>query len=114
MTNCLFCKIIAGELPAEIVYQDETVLAFKDTNPQAPVHFLIIPKKHIRSLAEAEVDDEGVLGHLQHVAAQLAEKEGHASVGFRTIINTNAGAGQTVFHIHLHLLAGRMLQWPPG
>jgi histidine triad (HIT) family protein len=114
MSDCLFCKIIAGEIPADIVYQDDTALAFKDINPQAPVHFLVIPKKHIATLADAEDDDELLLGHLLRVVTKLAEKEGYTEPGFRTVVNTNAGAGQTVFHIHVHLLAGRPFQWPPG
>ena len=115
MTNptCLFCKILSGQLPARSVYEDASCIAFHDINPQAPVHLLIIPRKHFASAAEAEVGDEQVLGHLHRVAAQLAA-ELHLTGGYRVVMNTGPGAGQSVFHVHLHLLGGRPFRWPPG
>lgn len=111
---CLFCKIIAGEIPAKIVYQDDRLVAIEDINPAAPLHLLLIPRKHIASvLGLAEVDDQ-LVGHLFRVAAEIARERGVAEDGFRIVANTNGGAGQSVFHIHFHLLAGRHLQWPPG
>jgi len=113
MTNdCLFCRIIAKEIPAKIVAENEQCLAFRDINPKAPVHILVIPRQHIPSLND--VKDPAVIGHMHLLAAQLAKTEGLAERGYRTIINTNADAGQTVFHIHLHLLGGRRMDWPPG
>ncbi|MFN0085721.1 MAG: histidine triad nucleotide-binding protein [Blastocatellia bacterium] len=112
--NCLFCRIIAGEIPATKVYEDERALAFRDINPQAPTHILIIPNKHIESLSEASDEDEATLGHMQRVAAKLARDEGLTGRGYRTVVNTGTDAGQTVFHIHVHLLGGRMMGWPPG
>lgn len=112
--DCIFCKIVAGEIPARKVYEDELSVAFLDINPQAPTHALVIPRAHIASLNDASESDEGVLGHLLRVAARLAGEEGHAEAGYRTVINTGAQAGQTVFHIHVHLLGGRALKWPPG
>lgn len=114
MSSCLFCKIVAGEIPAAIVYQDDTVLAFKDINPQAPLHVLIIPRRHIASLNDLAAGDDAVVGEMVRRAAWLAAEHGYAERGFRTVFNTNRDAGQTVFHIHLHLLAGRGLTWPPG
>ena len=113
MASCLFCKILAGEMAAKIVYQDESCIAFRDINPQAPVHLLLIPRKHFASAAEAEEADETVLGHLHRVAAQLAQQH-DLTDGYRTVVNTGSGAGQSVFHLHLHLLGGRPLRWPPG
>jgi len=113
MSDCLFCKIIAGEIPAKKVFEDERVFAFDDINPQAPTHVLIVPKKHIRGLKEAEKEDEGVLGHSLLVAAQIARQRGIED-GYRTVYNVGARAGQSVFHLHLHLLGGRDLRWPPG
>ncbi len=113
MASCLFCKILAGEMAAKLVYQDESCIAFQDINPQAPVHLLLIPRKHFSSAAEAEPADETVMGHLHRVAAQLAEQNGITD-GYRTVVNTGSGAGQSVFHLHLHLLGGRPLRWPPG
>lgn len=111
---CLFCKIIAGEIPAKIVYQDDRMVAIEDINPAAPLHLLLIPRKHIDSvLGLAEADDQ-LVGHLFRVAAEIARQRGVAAEGFRVVTNTNAAAGQSVFHIHFHLLAGRHLQWPPG
>jgi len=109
----VFKKIIDGELPADIVYQDEHCLAFRDVSPQAPTHVLIIPRKEIRSLADVDNDDRGLLGHLFWVARVVAEQLG-LDDGFRTVINAGADGGQSVDHLHIHLLGGRRLQWPPG
>lgn len=113
--NCIFCQIVAGGIPAQIVYRDERAVAFRDLNPQAPVHVLIIPRAHVASLSEAATqDDSATLGHLLRVAARVAAQENLSESGFRTVINNGAGAGQTVFHLHLHVLGGRALAWPPG
>ncbi len=112
--DCIFCKIVAGAIPAAKVYEDERAVAFRDINPQAPTHALVIPRKHVASLNEATEDDRDLLGHLLLVAARVARSEGHAEGGYRTVINTGPGAGQTVFHIHVHVLGGRGLKWPPG
>jgi histidine triad (HIT) family protein len=114
MVDCLFCKILKGQIPASIVYEDERLIAFKDINPQAPLHALIVPKRHIASLNELTAEDDALVGEMVRRAAALANQQGYAERGFRTVFNTNAEAGQTVFHIHLHLLAGRGLTWPPG
>ena len=114
MTDCLFCRIANHEIPASIVYEDERVLAFNDINPQAPTHVLVIPKRHIASLNEVGVEDDQILGELVRRAAAIAKDRGLAAGGFRTVFNTNRDAGQTVFHIHLHLLGGRSMTWPPG
>ena len=114
MDSCLFCSIIRGELHSEVIYQDELSVAFRDINPQAPVHVLIVPREHVVSLAEATAEDERLLGHLLRVATALAEKEGILTRGYRTVINTNKEAGQSVYHIHVHLLGGRYMGWPPG
>lgn len=111
--SCLFCKILAGQIPAKIAYEDESCLGFHDINPQAPVHILLIPRKHFASADEAEKADEAVLGHLHRVAAQLA-RQMNLTGGYRVVMNTGAAAGQTVFHAHLHLLGGRPMHWPPG
>jgi histidine triad (HIT) family protein len=111
--DCLFCKIATKKIPSKIVYEDEDVFAFEDIGPQAPMHVLIIPRKHLASLAEAGADDQAILGKIQLVAAELARKLGLRD-GYRTVINSGAGAGQTVFHLHLHLLGGRAFHWPPG
>ena len=113
-TRCLFCRIVRKEIPARVVYDDATALAFEDINPQAPTHILVIPKKHLASLSEAESEDEPVLGHLQRVAAELARDRGIDKGGYRTVVNNGAGAGQSVLHVHLHLLGGRSFAWPPG
>lgn len=113
MSNCLFCKIVAGEVPAKKVFENDDFVAFKDINPQAPTHLLIIPTKHISALSSAEDGDATLLGRLQLVARDLA-KQGGLSDGFRLVTNNGRGAGQTVEHIHYHLLAGRRLTWPPG
>jgi histidine triad (HIT) family protein len=114
MSDDLFLKIIDREIPADIVYEDEDVLAFNDVNPQAPLHVLIIPKKHIRTLNDVEDDDEALLGKLINVARKIACENNVDDEGYRVVMNCNQGAGQTVFHIHLHLLGGRTLSWPPG
>ena len=111
---CLFCKIINREISATIVYEDDQVFAFEDINPQAPVHVLVVPKRHISTLNDLNEGDDGVIGELVRRAAAIAESRGIAADGFRTVFNTNRAAGQTVFHIHLHLLGGRSLEWPPG
>jgi histidine triad (HIT) family protein len=112
--DCLFCRIIAREVPASIVYEDEQVLAFKDINPQAPIHVLIVPKHHIASLNDLRADTDTIVGTMVRKAAGIAQTQGIANGGYRTVFNTNRDAGQTVFHIHLHLLGGRSLTWPPG
>jgi histidine triad (HIT) family protein len=114
MSACLFCKIIARDVPGSIVYEDDHVLAFNDINPQAPTHVLLIPKRHIGSLNDLQPGDDQIVGELVRRAASIAEERGISASGFRTVFNTNRDAGQTVFHIHLHLLGGRSLQWPPG
>ncbi len=114
MSDNLFLRIINREIPAEIVYEDDDVLAFRDINPQAPLHLLVIPKKHIRTLNDAREEDQGLLGKLVLVAQKLARENGVAEEGYRVVMNCNRGAGQTVFHVHLHLLGGRELSWPPG
>lgn len=110
--HCLFCRIVRREIPAKIVHETDDTLVFADINPQAPVHLLVIPKTHVASLNETE--DPALVGRLALVAADIAKREGFAAAGYRAVINTNADAGQTVFHVHLHLLAGRRLHWPPG
>jgi histidine triad (HIT) family protein len=112
--NCLFCKIVAGAIPAEFVHQDDRCVAIQDINPQAPTHVLVIPLNHIESLDEASQRDEALLGHLLRVGARLANDAGLSDSGYRTVINTGAGAGQSVFHLHVHILGGRTMQWPPG
>lgn len=114
MSDCLFCKIIQGQIPAAIVYQDDRVVAFKDINPQAPTHVLVVPRRHIASLNDLTADDDGIVGELVRRGAAIATAAGHADRGYRTLFNCNADAGQTVFHIHLHVLGGRRLGWPPG
>jgi len=116
MTNadCLFCRIIARELPSSIVYEDDRVLAFNDINPQGPTHVLVIPKKHIATLNDLTADDDQIVGEVVRRAAAIARERGISDGGFRTVFNTNRGAGQTVFHIHLHVIGGRQLHWPPG
>lgn len=110
--SCLFCKIISGEIPTEIKFQDELVIAFADINPQAPVHLLIVPKLHVENAAELATNSPAALSALFSAADQLAKAEG--LIGYRTVLNTGADAGQSVFHAHLHLLGGRGLAWPPG
>jgi histidine triad (HIT) family protein len=113
-TDCLFCKIGAGEIPADVIHETDAVLAFRDINPQAPTHALIIPKRHIASINELQGDDADIVGKLFLAAKDIAREEGFAEPGYRVVMNCNAAAGQTVFHIHLHLLGGRDLHWPPG
>lgn len=114
MAGTIFDKIIRREIPADIVYEDEEILGFRDVNPQAPVHVLFIPKKPIATLDEAGLEDAALLGRLQLAAAAYARNEGLAAKGYRTVLNCNEDGGQTVFHLHLHLLAGRRMHWPPG
>ena len=114
MPDCLFCKLAAGDIPATIVYEDERVVAFRDINPQAPLHVLLIPRRHIATLNDLRPEDDGVVGELARRAAAIAREQGYAERGYRVAFNCNADAGQTVFHIHMHLLAGRKLGWPPG
>lgn len=114
MVDCIFCKIAAGEIPARIVYDDEHVLAFRDIHPQAPVHVIVIPKRHIRTLNDLGPEDAGLIGQLFLAARQVASDLGVADSGYRTLINCNRDGGQYVFHVHMHLLAGRMMGWPPG
>jgi histidine triad (HIT) family protein len=113
LNDCLFCKIARKEIPADIVYEDDDVLAFRDIRPQAPVHVLVIPKRHIASLADLTQEDKDVMGHVTLVASRLARDLG-VSEGYRVVINCGKDAGQSVFHIHMHLLGGRSLGWPPG
>jgi histidine triad (HIT) family protein len=112
--DCIFCKIAAGKIPAELIFQDEVCVAFRDLDPQAPTHFLIIPKEHIDSLDKAVDAHISTLGHLLLTAASIARSNGFSQDGYRTVINTNSDGGQTVFHLHLHLLAGRPFVFPPG
>lgn len=112
--SCLFCKIIGGEIPGDLVHQDELCVAIRDLNPQAPTHVLVIPREHIESLDDASTRDETVLGHVLRIGARIANDEGHSETGYRTVINTGAGAGQSVFHLHVHVLGGRPMNWPPG
>ena len=112
-SDCLFCKIAQKQIPAKLVHDDADVFAFEDINPQAPTHILICPKKHFASLEEATPEEEAVLGKIALVAAKLA-RERKLGNGYRTVMNTGSGAGQTVFHLHLHLLGGRTFYWPPG
>lgn len=114
MADCLFCRIVAGQIPGAIVYQDDRLVAFKDVNPRAPMHVLIVPRRHIASLNELSGDDDALVGEMIRRAAALAKEHGHADRGYRTVFNCNADAGQTVFHIHLHVLGGRSFGWPPG
>lgn len=112
MTDCLFCKMVAGDIKPDVVYEDDTVLAFRDIGPQAPVHVLVIPKRHVATLND--LDDTQLAGQLLQAAARVAKQEGLAESGYRTVFNCNSDGGQTVFHLHLHLLGGRQMAWPPG
>ncbi|RFA28214.1 histidine triad nucleotide-binding protein [Alkalilimnicola ehrlichii] len=114
MTDCLFCKIVAGDIEPDTVLETDNVLAFRDINPQAPTHVLVIPKRHIESINALTAEDAALVGELYLAARAVAEKEGIAESGYRTVMNCGEGAGQTVFHIHLHVLGGRALSWPPG
>ena len=112
--SCLFCRIVAGEIPAKVAYQDDQVLAFHDINPQAPTHLLVIPKRHITSLADLRAEDDALVGSLVRRARELARELGFAEKGYRVLFNAGEDAGYSVYHIHLHLLGGRRLGWPPG
>jgi histidine triad (HIT) family protein len=112
--DCLFCRIINKKIPSKTVYEDRHVFAFEDINPQAPVHILIVPKKHMSTILEAEPEDNELIGLMFQTANKLAKERGFAGRGFRLVMNCNRESGQTVFHIHLHLLAGRAMNWPPG
>ena len=114
MPDCLFCKIISGEIPATLVHEDDRLVAFLDVNQQAPTHILIVPRRHIATLNALTAHDDGIIGEMLRRATLIAADRGHAETGYRTVFNCNADGGQTVFHIHLHLLGGRAMQWPPG
>lgn len=113
-SNCLFCEIIAGEIPGQPVFEDKHCIVLRDINPQAPTHLLVIPREHLESLDEASQSNEAMLGHLLRVGARVANDEGLSEGGYRTVINTGAGAGQSVFHLHVHVIGGRPMNWPPG
>jgi histidine triad (HIT) family protein len=112
--SCLFCRIIAGEIPSSKVFEDADLFAFNDVNPQAPLHVLVVPKKHIATTNDLTAEDDALVGKIVRRAAAIAKDKGFDQRGYRTVLNCNSEAGQTVFHIHLHLLAGRHLGWPPG
>lgn len=112
--DCLFCKMVSGQIKPSTVYEDNDVLAFKDINPQAPLHVLVIPKKHIATLNDLDASHTELTGKMIKTAAHIAKESGVAESGYRTVMNCNADAGQSVFHIHLHLLGGRSMRWPPG
>ena len=114
MSDCLFCKLVAGQIPAAIVHQNDHVVAFKDITPQAPTHVLIVPRRHIASLNDLGPEGDALVGEMVRTAAAIAKEHGHAERGYRTVFNCNADAGQAVFHLHLHLLGGRKMTWPPG
>ena len=112
--DCLFCKLVKGEIPATILYQDEDVIAFEDIMPQAPTHFLVIPKRHIATLNDLTEEDASLVGKLQVTAAKVAKQKGISDDGYRVVMNCNEMGGQTVYHIHMHVLGGRSMTWPPG
>jgi histidine triad (HIT) family protein len=112
--ECLFCRIASGEIPSSKVYEDDEVFAFNDINPQAPLHVLVIPRRHIATTNDLAAGDDALVGTLVRRAAAIAAEKGYAARGYRTVVNCNAEAGQTVFHVHVHLLAGRPMRWPPG
>jgi histidine triad (HIT) family protein len=114
VADCLFCKIVSGDIPGSIVYRDEHLVAFKDINPQAPLHALIVPRRHIATLNDLVGEDDDLVGEMVRRAAAIAREHGYADRGYRTVFNCNAEAGQSVFHIHLHVLGGRAMSWPPG
>ncbi len=114
MSDCLFCKMVAGAIKPDVVYEDDAVLAFRDINPQAPTHVLVVPKRHISTINDLTGADAELVGRLYLGAKKVAEQEGIAAEGYRTVMNCNAAAGQTVFHLHLHVLGGRNMHWPPG
>ncbi|HPP67024.1 MAG TPA: histidine triad nucleotide-binding protein, partial [bacterium] len=113
-TNCVFCKIVADKIPVEMVYQDNDIVAFHDINPQAPVHVLIVPKKHLRNLLDVKDQDVFLIGKMLMVATEIARQLHIAEIGYRIVINTNRDAGQSIDHLHIHLIGGRQMQWPPG
>jgi len=112
--DCLFCKILNGDIPADIIYESDSAIAFRDINPQAPTHVLIIPRKHIATINDLDDEDQEIIGSLYLAAKDIARAEGLSDEGYRAVMNCNEGAGQSVFHIHLHVLGGRALSWPPG
>jgi histidine triad (HIT) family protein len=114
MTNCIFCRIASGDIPANVVYQDDQVVAFRDLNPQAPTHVLVVPRRHVATLNDLGETDAELVGRMYLAARQIAADEGVAERGYRTVFNCNAEAGQSVFHLHLHVLGGRPMGWPPG
>lgn len=114
MSDCLFCKMVSGEIQPDIVFEDDEVLAFRDVNPQAPVHVLVIPKMHISTVNDLTPEHAGLMGKLYLAARQIAADEGVAEPGYRMVVNCNPGAGQSVYHIHMHVLGGRPMHWPPG
>ena len=113
-TRCLFCRIIAGEIPGTFVHQDERIVAVRDVNPQAPTHVLVVPRRHIATLNDLTPADDALIGEMTRLAAAIAREHGYSERGYRTVFNVNADAGQTVFHIHMHVLGGRRFTWPPG
>jgi histidine triad (HIT) family protein len=114
MSDCLFCKIASGQIPAKLLHDDEQCVSFADINPQAPFHALVIPRRHLATLNDLTATDEALVGHLLRVAAQVAKAGGVAETGWRASFNTNRDGGQVVFHVHLHVLGGRQMEWPPG
>ena len=114
MSDCLFCRIAAGEIPAKLIHQDDELIAFSDINPQAPLHVLIVPRRHVATLNDLTAAEDALVGSMFRRAAAIATEHGYSERGYRTVFNTHREAGQSVFHIHLHLLAGRSLGWPPG
>jgi len=112
--DCIFCRIASGEIPSRVVFSDDDLVAFEDVNPQAPVHVLVIPRKHIPTLNDLTSEDDALLGRLHRAAAKIAQERGVSGPGYRVVLNCNAHAGQSVWHVHLHLLGGRVLHWPPG
>jgi histidine triad (HIT) family protein len=114
MSDCIFCKIVSGDIPSDKVYEDDLVIGFRDLNPQAPHHYLLIPKQHIATINDVDQSNEAIMGRLYYAAAKLAKELGFDEAGYRAVMNCNGDRGQTVYHVHLHLLAGRQLTWPPG
>ena len=114
MSECIFCRIVERTIPSKIVFEDDQVVAFEDVNPQAPVHVLVVPRRHVASIAELQAVDAGLLGHLMVTGAAIAKQKGIAESGYRAVVNTGKNGGQTVFHLHLHILGGRPMHWPPG
>tara|TARA_R110000868_G_scaffold144960_4_gene364490 strand:+ start:2410 stop:2754 length:345 start_codon:yes stop_codon:yes gene_type:complete len=114
MSDCLFCKIVTGDIPATKIYEDDQVIAFNDIDPKAPTHMLIIPKQHISTLNDVEASHKALIGHMVYTAKHLAKEHAHDEAGYRLVMNCNEDGGQTVYHLHMHLLAGRQMDWPPG